>query len=70
MIDQRNFTYMFYGFAAAWAIIVVYVVYLALREKKLRQELDRVRRMVESAAKSDRGSDVGTGVGGKRGAGR
>ena len=33
MIDARNFMYMFYGFAAAFVILVVYVVSLALREQ-------------------------------------
>jgi CcmD family protein len=47
MIDARNFMYMFYGFAAAFVILVVYVVSLALRERKLSSEIDRVRRMVE-----------------------
>jgi CcmD family protein len=47
MIDVRNFTYMFYGFAAAFVILVLYVVSLALRERKLIHEIDRVRRMVE-----------------------
>jgi CcmD family protein len=51
MIDQRNFTYMFYGFAAAWLILIVYVVFLALRERTLKSELDRVRRMVEESGK-------------------
>ena len=37
MIDARNFTYMFYGFAAAFVILVIYVVSLALRERKLTQ---------------------------------
>ena len=46
-MDSRNFTYMFYGFAAAFVILVVYVVSLALRERKLIHEIDRVRRMVE-----------------------
>ncbi len=50
-MDQRNFTYMFYGFAAAWLIITVYVGFLALRERRLRDELDRVRRMVEESGK-------------------
>ena len=39
--------YMFYGFAAAFVILLIYVVSLALRERKLTQEIDRVRRMVE-----------------------
>jgi CcmD family protein len=51
MIDQRNFLYMFYGFAAAWVIVTVYVGFLALRERRLREELDRVRRMVEDSGK-------------------
>jgi CcmD family protein len=51
MIDQRNFMYMFYGFAAAWVIVTAYVALLALRERRLREELDRVRRMVEDSGK-------------------
>jgi CcmD family protein len=51
MIDQRNFMFMFYGFAAAWVIVTVYVAFLALRERRLREELDRVRRMVEDSGK-------------------
>ncbi len=47
MIEARNFMYMFYGFAAAFVILVAYVVSLALRERKLIHEIDRVRRMVE-----------------------
>jgi CcmD family protein len=47
-MDQRNFTFMFYGFAAAWLIIVVYVITLVARERRIRQEMDRLRRMVES----------------------
>jgi CcmD family protein len=44
---DQNFTYMFYGFTAAWLVIAIYVVSIALRESKLRQELDRVKRMIE-----------------------
>lgn len=46
-MDERNFQFMFYGFAVAWAIIVIYVLSLAAREKRLRSELDRVKRMVD-----------------------
>lgn len=49
--EARNFRYMFYGFFAAWSLVVFYVVMLALRERRLRRELDRVRQMVESAPK-------------------
>jgi CcmD family protein len=43
-MDQRNFTYMFYGFAAAWAILAIYVVTLASREKHLREQLETLKR--------------------------
>lgn len=46
-MNTPNYTYMFYGFLAAWLIVIVYVISIALRERKLRQELDRVKRMVE-----------------------
>ena len=42
-----NYTFMFYGFLAAWMVVIVYVISIALRERKLRQELDRVKRMME-----------------------
>ena len=47
-MDARNFTYMFYGFAAAWLILALYVVSLVSRERSLRRELDSVKRMVEN----------------------
>jgi CcmD family protein len=38
---------MFYGFSAVWLIVVAYLVFLAMRERRLYRELDRVRKMVE-----------------------
>jgi hypothetical protein len=46
-MDQRNFTFLFYGLLAAWLIVVLFVVSIAVREKNLRAELDRVKRMLE-----------------------
>jgi len=46
-MDSRNFTYMFYGFAAAWSILVIYVITLVSREKKIYQELDRLKKMID-----------------------
>ena len=51
---DRNFEYMFFGFLAAWLVVIVYVISLAVRERSLRQELDRVKRLVE-----DRESEAG-----------
>ena len=45
-MEARNFTYMVYGFSAAWLILLIYVITIAVREKNLRQELDRVKRLL------------------------
>ncbi len=47
-MDERNFTYMFYGFAVAWVAVIVYVVTLVARERKLSEEMRRLRQMIES----------------------
>lgn len=41
--------FIFYGFSAAWLILIVYVLTMVLRERRLRKELDRVRKMVEKS---------------------
>jgi CcmD family protein len=43
-MDQRNFTYMFYGFAAAWLILALYVVSLLSRGRKLQEQLETLKR--------------------------
>ena len=47
-MDSRNFTFMFYGFAVAWVAVVIYVVTLVSRERKLREEMRRLRQMIET----------------------
>jgi CcmD family protein len=47
-MDERNFTYMFYGFAAVWVILALYVMSLAMREGRLRKELENVKRMLDA----------------------
>ena len=53
-MNPQNYTFMFFGFTVAWLIVIVYVISIALREKKLRQELDRVKRMVEEGESTRR----------------
>jgi CcmD family protein len=48
-MDARNFTFMFYGFLAAWLIVLLYVVSLARRGARLKRELDQVKQLVNSA---------------------
>jgi CcmD family protein len=47
-MDVRNFTYMFYGFLAAWLIVMLYVVSLARRGARLQRELEDVKHLVGS----------------------
>ena len=46
---NRNVEYMLLGLGAAWLIMFLYVVLITLRERRLKKELDRVRRMVETS---------------------
>jgi CcmD family protein len=43
----RQFTYLAYGLIAVWAILAVYVVTLASRERRLRRQIAIVQRMLE-----------------------
>lgn len=47
MMEARNFAYMFYGFLAAWGILALYVVTLAVRERNINRELARLRSLLE-----------------------
>jgi CcmD family protein len=44
-MDARNFTFMFYGFLAAWLIVLLYVIDLARRGARLKKELDEVKKI-------------------------
>lgn len=47
-MDVRNFTFMFYGFLAAWVIVLLYVVSLARRGARLKKELEDVKQLLAS----------------------
>ena len=47
-MDARNFTFMFYGFLAAWLIVLLYVISLARRGARLKKELENVKQLVSS----------------------
>jgi CcmD family protein len=53
-MDERNFQYMFYGFLAAWLLVVGYLVSMVAREGRMRREIDNLRRMVEDREKEPR----------------
>ena len=51
IMDSRNFTYMFYGFAAAWTVLVIYVITLVSREKKIHEEMGRLKKLIEEGTR-------------------
>ena len=52
MVEARNFTYLFYGFLAAWVIVLVYVISLARRGTRLKKELEEVRHLFGASDES------------------
>jgi len=50
-MDERNFTYMFYGLAAAWAVLALYVLVLVSREKRIQSQIENLKRMLEDKEK-------------------
>lgn len=51
-MDPRNPTFMFYGFVAAWLIVLLYVISLARRGARLKKELENVKELVSSSQRS------------------
>lgn len=50
-MDQRNFVYMFYGFLAAWLVLIAYIVSMVTRERKIHRDIEVLKRMVEDREK-------------------
>jgi len=44
---KNNFVFLFYGLLTAWLVLLAFVVMLAARERKLTQEIERLRLMLE-----------------------
>ncbi|MDQ2901239.1 MAG: hypothetical protein M3Y07_15790 [Acidobacteriota bacterium] len=52
MIEARNFQFLFFGLAAAWIIVILYIFYLVRRERKIGQELARLKNMLDDRDKA------------------
>jgi CcmD family protein len=48
---QRNFQFLSYGFAAAWIVLVVYVLMMVGREGRLKREIANLKAMLEERQK-------------------
>jgi CcmD family protein len=46
-MDSRNFLFLFYGLAAAWAILAAYVAFHGARENSLKRQIETLKRMVQ-----------------------
>jgi hypothetical protein len=44
---QRNYEFLSYGLTAAWIIMVLYVLMMVARERKLKQEIGRLKAMLQ-----------------------
>ena len=53
MDPTRNITFMFYGFLAAWLIVLLYVMSLARRGARLKKELEDVKQLVSAAPQEE-----------------
>jgi len=58
LMDARNFTYMFYGFLAAWLIVLAYVIILVRRGARLKKELEDVKQLLSPAQKPEGSSQL------------
>ncbi len=46
-MDQRNIQFMFYGLASAWLILAMFAVTLVVRERKIGDEIRRLKNLLE-----------------------
>jgi len=44
---QRNYEFLTYGLMAAWIILAIYVLMMVSRERRLRDEIARLKAMLE-----------------------
>ena len=48
---EENLKWLWYAFSAAWALHLFYLASLGRREKKLREEIELLKSMVEERQK-------------------
>jgi CcmD family protein len=48
---DRNFSFLWFAFAAAWIVLVVYVLMMVGRESRLKREIANLKAMLEERQK-------------------
>jgi uncharacterized membrane protein YciS (DUF1049 family) len=46
-MDQRGIEFMFYGLSSAWLLLAAYAVTLVVRERRIHDEIKRLRNLLE-----------------------
>jgi CcmD family protein len=61
-VEPRNIAFMFYGLLTAWLIVALYVVSLARRGKRLKKELDDVKKLMQANEAGEQKHDTVRGL--------
>ncbi len=51
LAEVRNLSYLFYGYTVIWVLLVGYIYSLTRREKDLRDQIDELKKEIESEKK-------------------
>ncbi len=51
LAEVRNRSYLFYGYTVIWVLLVGYIYSLTRREKDLRDQIDELKKEIESEKK-------------------
>ncbi len=51
LAEIRNLSYLFYGYTVIWVIILGYIYTLTRREKNLRDQIDELKKEIDSENK-------------------
>ncbi len=51
LAEVRNLSYLFYGYTVIWVLLVGYIYSLTRREKNLRDQIDELKKEIESEKK-------------------
>ncbi len=51
LAEVRNLSFLFYGYTVIWVLIVGYIYSLTRREKNLRDQIEELKKEIESEKK-------------------
>jgi CcmD family protein len=50
-MDVTNLTFLFYGYSAAWIILILFVLLMVRRGRRIDRELSRLKSLIEDKEK-------------------